>query len=418
MIKEKADLVIEKANELITLCHTNATPIKKERMQNLGIIKSGSIAIRNGKIISVGNARTIKHKFKPKRIIDASGKTVMPGFVDSHTHLIFAGSREEEFKKQLQGASYLEILEKGGGILSTVRETRKASKAELVSSGRKTLDVMLKHGTTTVEAKSGYGLTTKDEIKCLQTMKELSIAHPIDIVPTFLGAHALPIEYAGKSDEYVSLVTDEMIPAITERRLAEFCDVFCEKGAFDFMQSKKILLKGKKCGLKLKIHADELTNQNGAELAAEVGCVSAEHLLFSSETGLKAMAKKGVIAILLPAASFSLSTKRFANAKEILELGVPMALGTDFNPICWTENMQEIITLACRLMHIAPAEAIVASTINAAYAIDRGQEVGSLEKGKKADIIVLDIPNHEHLGYRFGVNLVDKVVKGGCVVVD
>jgi imidazolonepropionase len=418
MIKEKVDLIVEKAGELVTLHHTSQTPLRKGRMQKLGIIKNGSIAIRNGKIISVGNTSTIEHKFRPEKIIDASGKTIIPGFVDAHTHLIFAGSREDEYEKQLHGASYIEILEKGGGILSTVDETRKASKAELISIGMKTLDVMLKHGTTTVEAKSGYGLTTKDEVKCLRAMKELGKVHPIDIVPTFLGAHAVPLEYTGKSDEYVQLVTEEMIPAVTERRLAEFCDVFCEKGAFDVVQSKKILLKGKKHGLKLKIHADELTNQGGAELAAEVGSVSAEHLLFSSESGLKAMAKRGVIAILLPATSFSLSNKKFANAREILQLGVPVALGTDFNPICWIENMQVIIALACRRMHMTPAEAIAASTINAAHAVNLAHEVGSLEKGKKADMIVLDIPNHKHLGYRFGVNMVEKVVKEGKVVVD
>jgi len=416
--KEKIDLLIQKANEVVTLCGTSRTPVKKEKMKELGVIENGAIVVHEGKIVAVDKTSRIERHFKSMETIDASGKVVMPGFVDPHTHLIFAGSREEEFELRLQGASYLEILAKGGGILKTVRETRKASSEQLVEAGKKTLDVMLEHGTTTVEAKSGYGLTTEDEIKCLEAARELNKKHPADVVPTFLGAHAVPPEYNGKTDEYVKLITEEMIPKIADKKLAKFCDVFCEKGVFNIAQSRKILQAGREHGLTPKVHADELTGLGGAELAAEVKAISAEHLLFASERGLKALAEEEVMAVLLPTASFSLMTGRYADARKMIKLGVPVALGTDFNPSCWTESMQMAIAFACREMRLTPAEAITAATINAAHAINRASEVGSLEKGKKANIIILNIPNYKFLGYRFGVNLVEKVIKEGKTVVD
>ena len=418
MAKEKVDLLIRKANELITLRDTSQKPVKKEKMRNLGIIENGAIVVHEGKIVAMDKTKKIEQIFKPEHVIDASGKVVTPGFVDSHTHLVFAGAREEEFELRLQGAGYMEILAKGGGILKTVRKTRKASREQLVETAKKTLDIMLRHGTTTVEAKSGYGLTTKDEIKCLKVARELNKTHLVDVVPTFLGAHAVPSEYKDNTDDYVKLVAEEIIPKVADQKLAEFCDVFCEKGVFNVGQSKKILRTGKKYGLKPKVHADELTSLGGAELAAKVKAVSAEHLLFASERGLKAMAKEEVKAVLLPTASFTLMTGKYADARKMIRLGVSVALGTDFNPSCWTENMQMVIAFACREMRLTPAEAITAATINAAHAVDRAQEVGSLERGKKADIIILNIPNHKFLGYRFGVNLVDKVVKEGKIVVD
>ncbi|MFQ6068659.1 MAG: imidazolonepropionase [Candidatus Bathyarchaeia archaeon] len=417
-MKESVDLLIRNASELVTLKGRGRRPLLKRDMKKLGIVKNGCVAVKEGKIVAVGKTQEIERNFKGKEIVDAAGKVVMPGFVDPHTHLVFAGTREEEFVQRLQGTGYLKILAKGGGILQTVRETRKASREQLIETGKKTLEIMLKHGTTTVEAKSGYGLTTKDEIKCLEVIKELNNEHLIDVVPTFLGAHAVPREYENKTDEYVRLITEEMIPKVSARKLAEFCDVFFEKGVFNVKQSRKILQIGKKYGLKPKVHADELTSLGGAELAAEVKAISADHLLFASETGLKAMVRKEVIAVLLPTASFSLMMEKYADARRIIHLGVPVALGTDFNPSCWTENMQIAISFACREMRLTPAEAITAATINAAHAINRAQEVGSLEKGKKADIIILNIPNHKFLGYRFGVNLVDKVVKEGEIVVD
>jgi len=418
MVKKEVDLIIENANELLTLQGSSQKPLTGERMKELGIIKRGSIAISKGKIAAVGKTEDITSRFVGKEKFDASQKVVMPGFVDSHTHLVFAGSREDEFEKRIQGASYLQVLREGGGILKTVKDTRKATKEELVETCLKTLKVMLEHGTTTVEAKSGYGLTTADEVKCLEVMRRLNEKQPIDIIPTFLGAHATPPEYQSNSQEYVNLITDEMIPAISKHKLAEFCDVFCEKGVFNITQSRDILLNARKHGLKPKLHADELTNIGGAELAAEVKAVSAEHLIFASEQGMKAMAKKGVIGVLLPGAAFSLMTGRYANARRMINLGVPIALGTDCNPSCWTETLQMVIALACHQMKMTPAEAISAATINAAHAIHRATEVGSLEVGKKADVIVLNIPNHKFLGYRFGVNLVEKAFKEGKLVVD
>ncbi len=418
MAKEEADLLIENASELLTIRGGTEKPLLGKSMRDLDIIRDGSVAIRNGRVIAVGKTEKIKEKFESSEIMDASEKVVMPGFVDPHTHLVFAGSREDEFEMRIEGASYMEILRRGGGILKTVRETRRASKEELLESCRKTLDVMLEHGTTTVEAKSGYGLTTKDELKCLEVMKLANEEHPIEIVQTFLGAHAIPTEYRNSADRYVDLVTEEMIPKVATRKLAEFCDVFCEKGVFDIEQSRRILLKGKEYGLMPKLHADEMTKLGGAELAAEMQAVSAEHMLFSSDDGLRAMAEQGVVAVLLPGAAFTLMMERYADARRMVELGVPVALGTDYNPSCWVESQQTIISLVCRQMRMTPAEAIVAATINAAHAVNRSHDVGSLELGKRADVIVLNVPNHRFLGYRFGANLVDKVIKDGRLVVD
>ncbi len=417
MVREEVDLLIEKASEVVTLRGGSQKPLIGEKMKDLGIIRGGSIAVNEGKIVAVGKTSEIEKKFEGKETVDADGKTVAPGFVDPHTHLVFAGSREEEFEMRIQGFTYMEILERGGGILKTVTETRRASRDEVIESCRKRLDTMLEHGTTTVEAKSGYGLTTMDEIKCLEVMEVLNERHSIDIVPTFLGAHAIPSEYKGHADEYVSLIVNEMIPEIASRRLAEFCDVFCEKGVFTISQSKRILLKGKDQGLTPKLHADEMTKLGGAELAAEVGAISASHLLFASDNGLKAMGKQGVIAILLPGASFTLMTGRYAEARRMISRGLPVALGTDYNPSCWIESQQIVISLACHQMRVTPSEAITAATINAAHAIGRAQTVGSLEAGKRADIAILNAPNHKFLGYRFGANLIDKVIKNGKLVV-
>lgn len=416
--KTEVDLIIENANELLTIAGGSQKPLLGTQMKELGIIRNGGLATDKGRIVAVGKTENISRQFRSRESLDATGKVVMPGFVDAHTHLIFAGSREDEFEMRLQGASYMEILRKGGGILKTVRDTRKASRTELVESCKKTLKTMLEHGTTTMEAKSGYGLNMEDEIKCLEVMKILNEKQPVEVVPTFLGAHAIPPEYKDNADDYVALIVEEMIPTIANRKLAEFCDVFCEKGVFGIEQSRKILLSGKKHGLKPKLHADELTNLGGAELAAEIGAVSAEHLLFSSDKGIKMLAEKGVVAVLLPGAAFSLMVGRYADARKMIEFNVPVALGTDFNPSCRIENLQTIIALACYQMRMTPAEAIVASTINAAHAINRSQEVGSLEVGKKADVLVLDIPNHRFLGYRYGVNLIDKVLKNGEPVVE
>ena len=418
MPKQHVDLIIENASELATPVGGSQKPLVGKQMQALRIIKNAALAVKDGKIVSVGKTVSATSAFKATETIDARGKTVIPGFVDPHTHLVFAGSREKEFEMRLKGASYMEIHREGGGILKTVRETRQATENELTYNCKRTLDIMLEHGTTTVEAKSGYGLTIKDESKCLRVIQQVHKAHAVDLVPTFLGAHAIPLEYEGKTEDYVNLVVKGMIPSVAGARLAEFCDVFCEDGVFTIEQARRILRAGVKSGLKPKLHADELTPFGGAELAAEVGAVSAEHLLYASDAGLKMMSERGVIAVLLPAASFTLMTQRYADARNMIELGVPVALGTDFNPGCWVESQQLVIAMACRQLRLTPAEALTASTLNAAHAVNRAAEVGSLEKGKKADVLILDAPNHSFLGYRFGTNLVSKVFKEGKLVVD
>lgn len=415
--RKQIDLLIENASELVTAEGANQKPLAGKQMQSLKIIRNAALAIRNGKITAVDKTPKVKSRFKAFQTLDASGKTLIPGFVDPHTHLVFAGSREEEFKMRLQGVSYMDIHQRGGGILKTVRETRRTSESELVRNCEKKLNVMLEHGTTTLEAKSGYGLTVEDEVKLLRVMQHLEKTHPIDIVSTFLGAHAIPPEYEKQPIKYVKLIREKMIPAIAHSGLAEFCDVFCEKGVFSIEQTKQILSAGKKHGLKPKLHADELTPFGAAELAAEVGAVSAEHLLYTSSKGLKMMVECGVIAVLLPAAAFALMTEKYADARKMIKMNLPVALGTDFNPSCWVENQQLVIALACRQMKMTPAEALTAATINAAHAICRADEVGSLEPGKKADILILDVPNHSFLGYSFGTNPVEKVIKEGKLAV-
>lgn len=416
--RESADLLIVNANELVTLAGSSQRPRMGRQMRELETMHDGSLAVRDGRIVAVGKTPDVTRSFRSENVINATGKTVLPGFVDPHTHLIFAGSREDEFQMRIEGASYMEILASGGGILRTVRETQRASVEKLADIGIKTLNAMLEHGTTTVEAKSGYGLTTKDELKILEVTRRVNQLHSIDLVPTFLGAHAIPPEYAGNTQGYIRLIIEDMLPKVAEKVLAEFCDVFCEKGVFSLEQSKRVLIAGREAGLKIKIHADEMSLLGGATLAADIGAVSAEHLLFSSGEGLRAMAARNVIAVLLPAAAFSLMIGHYADARTMIDLGVPVALGTDFNPSCMVENMQLVIALACHLMRLTPAEAITAATINAAHAIARGSDIGSLEVGKRGDVVIMDIPNHRFLGYHFGTNLVDKVIKNGRIAFD
>jgi len=404
---ETVDILIKNANEIVTLKGLNKPRTKKE-MGNLSIIGHGSIAIKNGKILDVGK----NLKYKCKKIIDAKNKTVMPGFVDPHTHLVFAGSREFELDLKLKGYSYLDILKKGGGINYTVEKTRKASENDLLKQSMKRLDNMLRHGTTTCEAKSGYGLETKTELKILKINKKLNYKHHIDIVSTFLGAHSIPEGYS--ADEYVEVVINDMIPKT--KGLASFCDVFCEKDVFTVKQSKKILEAGKKFGLTPKIHADEIVDTGGAALAAEINAISADHLLMSSNKGLKSMAKKGVVGVLLPGTPFSLMMNEYADARKMIGMGVPIALATDLNPNCWIENMQLIIQLACLNMKMTPAEAVTAATFNAACSIGLNNEIGSIEKGKQADIIVLDCPGYFFIPYHVGINLVETVIKKGVIL--
>lgn len=403
---------------MLTLSSNEQKPHTGKLMGELGIIHDGAIAIREGRIVAIGKNQDITKTYRGGYILSAKGKTVLPGFVDPHTHLVFAGTREDEFQMRIQGASYMEILTSGNGVLKTTRETRKARVEKLTELGLERLDIMLAHGTTTVEAKSGYGLTIEDELKILEATKRLNQLHCMNIIPTFMGAHVIPFEFRGNTEEYVELVVNEMIPKVSQRGTAEFCDVFCERGTFSMEQAKRILVAGKRHGLKPKIHADQMSTLGGAEIAADIGATSAEHLNYSSIEGIKAMGKKEVMAVLLPTATFSMMSTRYADARLMIENNVPVALGTDFNASSWVLNQQTVIAMACHLMHMTPGEAITAATINAAHAIGRGKEVGSLEVGKKADITILNIPNHKFLGYSIGTNLVEKVIKNGRLVID
>ncbi len=406
-------ILLKNIGQLVTVSGESRKPRTGKGMSDLGIIEDAGVWISHGQITAVGAADHMEHDAEP--IIDCSGKTVMPGFVDPHTHLVFAGSREKELGMKLGGMTYMDILRSGGGILSTVRSTREATKEQLLAETRKRLDTMLAFGTTTAEAKSGYGLEPETEMKMLEVLQELDASHPVDIVPTFLGAHAIPEEYAGRSDDYIRTMID-ILPEIREKKLAEFCDVFCEEGAFDLIQSNELLTAAKENGLGLKIHADEIENLGGSRLAAELGAISAEHLVVTSEKDMEAMASAGVIGVLLPGTPYSLMQEHYADARKMMEMGMPIALATDLNPNCWTESMQFVISLACYKMRMTPEEAIIASTLNAAHAVGRADSVGSIEVGKQADLIILDVPNYAHIPYHFGVNHVETVIKKGQVV--
>ncbi len=416
--REIADILIVNAEEMLTIAGSSQKPRTGRQMRELEIIRDGALAIREGKIVAVGKTQEITKAFRGNYVLSAKGKTVLPGFVDPHTHLVFAGSREDEFEMYVEGASFMDLLNSGDAILKTTRETRRARIEKLVETGLERLDAMLSHGTTTVETKSGYGLNTADEIKILEATKRINQLHSINVVPTFMGAHAVPTEYRQNTDEYVDIITQETIPKIAKAGLAEFCDVFCDRGVFNTEQTKRILKGSRQAGLKQKIHADHLNRLGGAEIAAEISATSADHLNFSSPEGIKAMAQKGVVGVLLPAATFSMMMNKYADARLMIDSGVAVALGTDFNAGNWILNMQLAIAMACHFMRLTSAEAITAATINAAHAICRGNEVGSLEVGKQADVAVLNVPNHKFLGYSFSVNLVEKVIADGRLVVD
>jgi len=408
------DLIIKNAGELLTL----SSSFKEE--SGLGMIQNGAVAIKKGRIFWIGKTEETSGKFslnRDGREMDATGKVVMPGLIDAHTHLVFAGSRENEFEQRIRGLTYQEIAGRGGGILSTVEATRNSSFDELLSLGKRRLDRMLSKGVTTVEAKSGYGLSLQDEMKILRVMKALQENHPIDIVPTFLGAHTVPREFRGDRAHYVDLLTEEMIPKVAQEKLAEFCDVFCEEKAFTFEESKRILETGKRYGLKPKIHADQLSSGGGAELAAEVNAYSADHLEYVSQEGIKKMAAKGVTAVLLPGASFFLSMKKYPPARDMIEQGVVVSLATDLNPgSSMTESLPLMMTMGCTLFKMIPKEVIQAATIHAAKSMGREKEIGSLEVGKQADIVLLDIPNYRYLPYHFGVDHVEAVIKKGKII--
>ncbi|MDE3838008.1 imidazolonepropionase [Bacillus methanolicus] len=418
----KKPVLIRNASQLVTLSGSSDAPLTGKKMEQLQIIEDGSVWLEDGIIQFVGKddevAQIYKDRLNEAEIINASGKLVTPGLVDPHTHLVFAGTRENEFSMRLQGSTYMEIMNNGGGIYATTNATREATHQTLFEESKKRLDQFLLHGVTTVEAKSGYGLSLEHEIKQLEVARDLHEKHPVDIVRTFMGAHAIPSEFSDNSEEFVDYVIRDMIPEVARRKLAEFNDVFCERGVFTPDQSKRILEAGLQHGLLPKIHADEIEPYEGAELAAEIGAVSADHLLKASDKGIASLAEKGVIAVLLPGTAFFLMAES-ANGRKMIDAGVPVALSTDCNPgSSPTVSMPIIMNLGCLKMGMTPAEVLTAATINAAHAINRGKEIGSIEKGKKADITIFDVPNYLVLQYRYGMNHVHTVIKDGEVVVD
>ncbi|MFP3898541.1 MAG: imidazolonepropionase [Dehalococcoidia bacterium] len=414
-----ARILIKNASQLVTVRGAGGGPTTGTDMDDVGIISNGAVAIEDGRIVAVGETDQVSASFADaETIIDAANKTVMPGFVDCHTHLVFAGSREDEFVHKIKGRSYLEIMASNGGILSTVEKTTQqlASPDALLERAQGFLRKMLAYGTTTAEIKTGYGLSPESELGMLKVIAALKDSQPVDIVSTFLGAHALPREYQDRREDYVRLVLD-MLDRVKAESLAEYCDVFVEVGAFSPSEAGTILQKAKEHGLKPKLHAGEFHDIGGVELGVELGAVSIDHLDHISETGMQLMAETRTVGVLLPGVPFHLMSDKYAPARKLIAAGVPIALATDFNPgSCPTLSMQMIIALACRQMKMTPAQAISAATINAACALDRAHEVGSIEVGKKADIVLLDVPNHRQLPYWFGMNLVERVIKAGVVV--
>jgi imidazolonepropionase len=396
-------------------------------MRALGIMEGAGVAIAGGVILAAGPEPTLRTRYRSADRLDAGGRTVIPGFVDPHTHLPWAGDRAAEFELRIAGATYMEIMAAGGGIARTVEATRRASIEQLVTESRARLDRMLGHGTTTVEAKSGYGLTPDDEMKQVLAIAMLQRSHPVDLIPTFLGAHVVPPEYRGRADDYVTLIVSEMLPRVKSQwrefqpdfgeDCPLFCDVFCEDGVFDLTQSRRILQAAAAQGYSLKLHVDEFRPIGGTSLAVELGAVSADHLVTTPEDALALLAQSETIGVALPGTPFGLGQHDFTLGRRFIDLGGALALATDLNPgTCWCESMQFIIALACRYMKLLPAEALAAATINAAHAVGLAGRVGSIEPGKLADLVILDSADYRTLGYRFGVNQAALVIKRGVPV--
>lgn len=415
----KADIVIiHNISQLLTL---SGGPQRGDRLGELDIIQDGAVALQGETILAVGASGKLFQAFPSASSFDAGGRVVLPGFVDPHTHLVWAGDRAEEFTLRLQGKTYMEIMEAGGGILSTVRATREATETELVQQTRQRADLALSYGTTTLEVKTGYGLTFEQEIKQLRAILALDEEGPLEMVPTFMAAHAVPPEYQGRTQDYVHLISSDMLPDLAAwwqdhqpRKPLPFVDVFCEKGVFDLAQSRQILEAAKALGFPLKIHVDEFENLGGSKLAVELGAASADHLVKTSPEDIRALAQSDTVAVSLPGTPFGLNEDDYTPAKALIESGAILALATDTNPgTSWCESMQFIIALACRKLRLTPAQAIAAATINAAAAIQRDQNIGSIEAGKQADLLILNTANYRQLGYRFGTNLVANVIKRG-----
>jgi imidazolonepropionase len=386
-------------------------------MRNLGIVENGAVLCKEGKIAWVGPTDSYHGEMGDDLpVLDASGLVAFPGFVDAHTHTLFAGSREGEFAMRSEGLTYQQIAERGGGILNTIQSVRSSSKRELKKGARRYLNEMLRHGTTTIEIKSGYGLSSDAEIMMLEAIRELADEELPDIIATFLGAHAIPPEFRNHRERYVSLLIDSMLPYIGSRKLAEYCDVFCERGYFELDESERILRSAKGLGLKLKLHAEELTLLGGAELGARLGATSVDHLEHISADGVSALHESGTVAVLLPGVSFFLD-HGYAPARALIDAGVPVAIASDFNPgSCMSFSMPMMMTIACTHMHMTPEESLTAATLNAAAALDRSDIMGSVETGKQADIVLAEIPDYRFLAYHFGMNHIRTIIKNGTIL--
>ena len=409
-----SSIAVLHASQLVTLTGPKRPRIGAE-MSELAIIRDGGMLVRDGEIVRVGASDEIEKNVRDAEIVDARGRVVMPGFVDAHTHLVFAGNRLDDFERRTRGETYEQIAKASGGIWSTVEKTRAASEHDLLALAKKHANWFLRCGTTTVEAKSGYGLTVEDELKILRVMRQLKDEVALEIVPTFLGAHAVPRELS--PDEYMNVVVEEMLPRVTAEKLAEFCDVFCERGYFDIERSRKILSVAKKLGLKLRGHVDQLTNFGGSKLMAELGAITADHLEQTDEQGIAALKKANVQPVLLPGSVYALGSSHYPRGRKIIEAGLAVVLATDFNPgSSPTPSMPMVLSLACTQMKMSPAEAITASTVNAAYSLNRGDKIGSLEPGKLADFAIFDCEDYRELAYWFGFLQTHSVyIKGECV---
>ncbi|MDO5364933.1 MAG: imidazolonepropionase [Streptococcus dysgalactiae] len=414
-----ADVLLTHFNQIV--CPNDpGHPLTGQEMKEATIIEDGYLALKDGLIMTLGSGQPDASLIGPETVVRSyEGKIATPGIIDCHTHLVYGGSREHEFAQKLAGVPYLDILAQGGGILSTVRATRAASFNNLYQKSKRLLDYMLLHGVTTVEAKSGYGLDWETEKRQLGVVAALEKDHPIDLVSTFMAAHAIPEEYKGNAKAYLDEIVEQMLPEVKKENLAEFCDIFCEKNVFTAEESRYLLSKAKELGFKLRIHADEIASIGGVDVAAELGAISAEHLMMATDEGIAKMSQAGVIGNLLPATTFSLMEDTYAPARKMIDAGMAITLSTDSNPgSCPTANMQFVMQLGCFMLRLTPIEVLNAVTINAAYSVNRQERVGSLTVGKEADIAIFDAPNIDYPLYFFATNLIHQVYKKGQLVVD
>jgi len=409
------DVLVVGASEVATA--RGSVPRGGVELGSIEVIAHGAVAIRGERIVAVGEERNLRAAHRATRLVDARGGTVVPGFVDAHTHPVFAATREDEFELRTRGKSYLEIAAAGGGILSSVRSLRAAEPEVLLAGVLARLARFLELGTTTLEAKSGYGLSLVDEEKSLEVLAEAGRRQPLEIVPTFLGAHEVPPDFRGRKGEFVRALCDEMLPRMAERRLAEYFDVFMEAHTFDAADTRRLFERARELGFGLRLHADQLSATGGAELAAELGAASADHLEHVGEAGIEALARAGVVPVLCPVVPLYLRAEREAPGRRMIDAGLAPALATDFNPgSCYLQSLPEVLTWAALRYRMTAAECLTAATLNAACSLGRGHELGTLETGKRADLLVLDVPNHRHLVYELGRNPVRTVIVRGRVV--